>query len=127
MAHNRFRGRLLTGMRDPWALLLSTFGGATAWAFGTAIPLAVTTTAMMLGVAAIVGALTRSRDETSASLRAGTPQQGLINLLDGHVRSLRTLRSKALPDVVRPRAEAALAPPTPPARPYCRWQPLWTR
>jgi hypothetical protein len=109
MADNRFRARLLASMRDPWALLLSTFGGATAWAFGASIPLSAATTVVMLGTAAAVGAFTRTRHETPAQLRAGTRQQGLINLLDGHARSLRALQSKALPDVVQPKAEDALA------------------
>ena len=32
MMRNGFGARLLTGARDPWALLVSTFGGGTAWA-----------------------------------------------------------------------------------------------
>jgi hypothetical protein len=109
MAHNRFRARLLASMRDPWAQLLSTFGGATAWAFGASITLSAATTVVMLGTAAAFGALTRTRDEAPAQLRAGTRQHGLINLLDGHVRSLRALQSTALPDAVQPKAEDALA------------------
>lgn len=109
MAHNRFRVRLPVSMRDPWALLLSTFGGATAWAFGASIALSAATTVVMLGTAAAVGALTRRRHETPVQLRVGTRQQGLINLLDGHMRSLRALQSTALPDVVQPKAEGALA------------------
>jgi len=109
MADNRFRARLLARMRDPWALLLSTFGGATAWAFGASISLSAATTVVMLGTAAVVGACTRTRHETPAQLRVGTRQQGLINLLDGHVRSLRALQSNALPDLVQPKAEDALA------------------
>lgn len=109
MTDKRFRARLLASMRDPWALLLSTFGGATAWAFGATIPLSAATTVVMLATAAAVGAFTRTRHETPAQLRVGTRQQGLINLLDGHVRSLRTLQSKALPEVVQPKAEDALA------------------
>ena len=109
MTDNRFRARLLASMRDPWALLVSTFGGATAWAFGASIPLSAATTVVMLGTVTVVGAFTRPRHETPAQLRVGTPQQGLINLLDGHVRSMRALKSKALADVVRPKAEDALA------------------
>ena len=71
------------------------------WAFGTSVPLSVGTAAVMLGTAAMVGALTRPRDASPAQLRPGTRQQGLIDLLDGHVRSLRALQSKALPDVVQ--------------------------
>jgi hypothetical protein len=109
MADNRFRARVLASMRDPWALLLSTFGGATGWASGASIPLAAATTVVMLGTAAAFGALTRPRHETPAQLRVGTRQQGLINLLDGHVRSLRVLQCNALPDVVQPKADGALA------------------
>jgi hypothetical protein len=109
MADNRFRARLLASMRDPWALLLSSFSGAMAWALGATIPLSVATTIVMFATAAVAGAFTRTRHETPAQLRAGTRQQGLIYLLDGHVRSLRALQSKALPDVVQPKAEEALA------------------
>ena len=55
--------------RDPWALLLSVFGGGAVWAFGTSIPLSVGTAAVMLATAAVVGALTRPRDEPPAQLR----------------------------------------------------------
>ena len=109
MADNRFRVRLLASMRDPWALLLSAFGGAAAWAFGATVPVSAATTVVMLGTAGAVGAFMRTRHQAPAQLRVGTPQQGLINLLDGHVRSLRALQSKALPDVVQPKAEDALA------------------
>ncbi len=47
--------------------------------------------------------------QTPAQLRVGTQQHALINLLDGHVRSLRALQSNALPGAVQPRAEDALA------------------
>jgi hypothetical protein len=109
MAGNRIGGRLLAGARDPWALLLSTFGGGTVWAFGASIPLSVGTAGVMLGTAVIIAALTGSRDEASAQLRRGTRQQGLINLLDSHVRSMRALQTGTLPDVVQFKAEDALA------------------
>ena len=109
MTDNRFRVRVLASMRDPWAMLLSTFGGAAAWAFGATISLSAATTVVMLGTAAAVGAFMRRRHETPAQLRVGTRQQELINLLDGHVRSLRALQSKALPNVVQPKVEDALA------------------
>jgi hypothetical protein len=109
MADNHFRTRLPASLCDPWTLLLSTFGGATAWAFGASIPLSAATTVVMLATAAAVGALTRTRHETPAQLRVGTRQQGLITLLDGHVRSLRALQSNALLDVVQPKADDALA------------------
>jgi hypothetical protein len=80
-----------------------------AWAFGTTIPLAAATTALMLGTAAAVGALAGTRHEMPPRRRSGTPQSVLINLLDGHLRSLRTLLSDPLPDVVKPRAADALA------------------
>ena len=64
---------------------------------------------VMLGTAATVGAFTRPREEAPAQLRPGTRQQGLIILLDGHVRSLRALQTEALPDVVQTKAEDALA------------------
>lgn len=82
MARNEFRALLLSSMRDPWTLLLSTFGGATAWAFGASIPLAAATTFVMLGTAAAFGALTRIRHETPTRLRGGTRQQELLCLLD---------------------------------------------
>lgn len=109
MANNRFRARLLVSMRDPWALLLSTFGGAMAWMFGASVLLSAATTVVMLGTAGAFGAFARTRHETSARLRVGTRQQRLINLLDAHLRSLRALQSKVLPDVVQPKAEDALA------------------
>jgi hypothetical protein len=105
MAHNGFHARMLTSLHDPWALLLSTFGGAMAWASGTTVPLAAATTGIMLATAAMAGALTRHQ----APGRAGTRQQALIDLLDGHVRSLRALHRNALPDVVQFKAEDALA------------------
>jgi hypothetical protein len=109
MAGNRVGARVFASVRDPWALLLSTFGGGAVWAFGASIPLSIGTAGVMLGTAAMVGALTRSRDETPAQLRPGTRQQRLINLLDGHVRSLRALQTAALPVVVQTKAEDALA------------------
>ena len=109
MARNGIGARLLANTRDPWALLLSVFGGGMAWAFGAPVPLSVGTAAVMLGTAATVGAFTRPREDAPEQLRSGTPQQGLVILLDGHVRSLRTLQTKALPDVVQTKAEDALA------------------
>ena len=109
MMRNGFGARLLASARDPWALLVSAFGGGTAWAFGTPIPLSVGTALVMLGTAATVGALTRPRDEPQQQLRPGTRQHGLVILLDGHVRSLRALQTAALPDVVQNKADDALA------------------
>ncbi|MDT5184436.1 MAG: hypothetical protein QOI29_2594, partial [Mycobacterium sp.] len=109
MAHNGIGARLLAGARDPWALLLSGFGGGMAWAFGASVPLSVGAVAVMLGTAVTVRAVTRPRDDAPQQLRSGTRQQGLVVLLDGHVRSLRTLQTKALPDVVQTKAEDALA------------------
>jgi hypothetical protein len=109
MAGTRLGSRLLASVRDPWVSLLSTFGGGAVWAFGASIPLSVGTAGMMLGTAAVIGALTRSRDERSPQLKAGTRQYELINLLDGHVRSLRALQTDALPPVVQTKAEDALA------------------
>lgn len=109
MTGNRFGARLLAGAREPWALLLSVFGGGVVWAFGGSIPLSAGTAAVMLGTAAGVGAVTRPRRQPRTPRRAGTPQQGLIDLLDGHVRSLRSLRSTALPGVVQAKADDALA------------------
>ncbi len=117
MARNRFGAQLGRGMRNPWALLLSTFGGALAWAFGTPVPLAVWTAGVMLATAAAVGVLTGSSDDAPARLRRGTRQEELVILLDGHVRSLRALQSKALPGVVQSQAEGALAAADN-ARPY---------
>ena len=62
MARSRIGARLLAVVRDPWALLLSTFGGGTVWAFGASIPQSVGTAAVMLGTAATVGALTGAWD-----------------------------------------------------------------
>ena len=83
MARNGIGARLLAGARDPWALLLSVFGGGMAWAFGAPVPLSVGTAAVMLGTAATVGAFTRPREDAPEQLRSGTPQQGLVILLGG--------------------------------------------
>jgi hypothetical protein len=109
MAGNRFGPSLLVAARDPWALLLSTFTGGTVWAFGSPTSLSVGTAGVMLGTATVVGALTRARHDFPAQLRRGTQQQGLINLLDSHVRSMRLLLTGKLPDVVQFKAEDALA------------------
>jgi hypothetical protein len=109
MGGRRFGARVVASARDPWALLLSTFGGGAVWAFGASVPLSVSTAGVMLGTAAVVAAFTRARDKSPTELRAGTRQQGLINLFDGHVRSLRALRTDALPGVVQNKADDALA------------------
>jgi hypothetical protein len=109
MAHNGFRTRLLASMRDPWVLLLAAFEGATTWACGVPIPLGAATAAVTLGTAAVFTALGTKYRKTPAPLRVGTRQQELIDLLDGHVRSLRELQNNALPDVVEPKAQEALA------------------
>jgi hypothetical protein len=109
MSGNRFGPALVVAARDPWALLLSTFAGGAVWAFGSPIPLSVGTAGVMLGTAIVVGALTRARDDFPAPLRRGTQQEGLINLLDSHVRSMRLLQTGKLPDVVQFKAEDALA------------------
>jgi hypothetical protein len=108
MGRNGFATRVLAGARDPWTVLLSTFGGGAAWAFGAPAPLALCTAGVMLGTAATVGALTRTSHEEPARLRPGTRQQGLIDLLDGHMRSPRALQTAALPAVVQGKAEDAL-------------------
>jgi len=109
MARNSIGARLLATARDPWALLLSVFGGGMAWALGASAPLSAGTAAVMFGTAVTVGALRRPREDAPQQLRSGTRQQGLLILLDGHVRSLRALQTEALPDVVRTKAEDALA------------------
>jgi hypothetical protein len=109
MAGNRFGPSLLVAARDPWALLLSTFTGGTVWAFGSPISLSVGTAGVMVGTATVVGALTRARHDFPAQLRRGTQQQGLINLLDSHVRSMRLLLTGKLPEVVQFKAVDALA------------------
>src|SRR5258705_2274182 len=109
MADNRFGARLLAGMRDPWAVVLLSVGGGAVGPFGPSVRLPVGPAAVMLGPAAVGGALTRSRDASPAQLRRGTRQQGLIDLLDGHVRSLRALQSEALPAVVQTQVEEASA------------------
>jgi hypothetical protein len=103
MADSGFRW--FASLREPWAWLVSVFGGALAWTLGCSVPLAATTAAVMLGTAIMVGGASR-RQGTS---RVGTQQHGLIMLFDGHVRSLRTLQGKALPDAVRFQADEALA------------------
>ena len=108
--------RLLRAALDPWALLLAAFGGGTAWAVGAAMPLCAGTAGVMLATAAVVGVLTRAT-EGPARLRRGTPQQGLIDVLDGHLRSVRTLQSQALAPAVRAKADDALAAATA-ARPF---------
>jgi hypothetical protein len=109
MAGSRLRARLLAAVSDPWTVLLSTFGGGAVWAFGASLPLSAATAGVMFGTAAVVGVLTRSRGEREPQLKAGTRQQELITLLDGHVRSLRDLQTDALPDVVQTKAADALA------------------
>jgi hypothetical protein len=108
MTHNGFRTRMLASMRDPWVLLLSAFEGATTWACGAPIPLAAATAAVTLGTAAAFTALGTKYRTTPARLRVGTRQHALIDLLDGHVRSLQALQNNALPDVVQPKAQDAL-------------------
>lgn len=109
MAGSRFGTRVRAGVLDPWALLLSAFGGGAVWAFGASIPLSAVTAGVMLGTATTVGAFTRSRKDGPAQLRPGTRQHRLIILLDGHVRSLRALRTEAMSGVVQSKAEDALA------------------
>src|SRR5690349_10466169 len=94
----------LSGMREPWAVLVSVFGGAMAWALGCSAPLAAAIATVMLGTT-MVGGMARRR----GALRVGTQQHGLIMLFDGHVRSMRKLRGRASPDVVRFQADSALA------------------
>jgi len=96
-------------MCNPWALLLSVFGGGLAWAFGTPTPLAVCTAGAMLVTAVTVGSLTGSSHERPTQLRPGTRQDNLVILLDGHLRSLRALHRNALPGLVQSQAEDALA------------------
>jgi hypothetical protein len=109
MVHNGFRVRLRASMRDPWVLLWSIFEGGMTWACGVPIPLAAASAAVALGTAAVFTALGTKYRKTPAPLRAGTRQHGLIDLLDGHVRSLRALQNDTLPDVVQPNAQDALA------------------
>jgi hypothetical protein len=86
---------------DPWVLLVSAFGGAMAWALEVPFPLV--TAVVMWGAAVAVGGVSWRR-----TLQTGTQQYALITLFDGHVRSLRTLQSQALPEVVRFHADKAL-------------------
>jgi hypothetical protein len=103
MSDKRFEW--LASMREPWVWLVSVFGGALTWALGSSVPLAAVTTAGMVATAIVVAGVTTRQ----AASRVGTQQHGLIMLFDGHVRSLRTLQCKALPDVVRFQAGEALA------------------
>ena len=107
MNHNGFGARMLRGMRNPLALLASTFGGALVWVSGGSITLWATTASAMLVTAVLVGAGTGGH--SSAPLRIGTEQHGLVVLFDGHVRSLRALRGKVSSDVVGGKADDALA------------------
>jgi hypothetical protein len=109
MVHNGFRTRLLVSMRDPWVLLLTAFDGATTWACGAPIPLVAAVAAVTLGTSAVFTALGAKYRKTPMPLRAGTRQDGLIDLLDGHVRSLQALQRHALPEVVQSKVEDALA------------------
>jgi hypothetical protein len=109
MATNGIGAGARVRITDPWVVLLSVFGGGMAWATGASTTLSVGTVVLMLGTAGTVRALTRRRAHASPLLRPGTRQHGLVNLLDGHVRSLRALQTKSLPDVVKLKAEDALA------------------
>lgn len=113
----RWGARLLMSARDPWVVLLSVFGGGVAWALGVSVPSSLVMTVTMLTTAATVGALTRTRGVRPVPLRPGTRQQALIHLLDGHVRSLRSLQTPSMPGVVRTKAEEALVAAGA-ARPY---------
>lgn len=108
MTGRSFGARLGRAMCNPWALLLSTFGGGLAWAVGSPMSLSLGTTAVMLVTAGTVRALTGPSDERPTRLRPGTRQQELVKLIDGHVRSLRALHSKALPGAVQGQAQHAL-------------------
>lgn len=109
MAGKRFGMRTAAGARDPWVLLLSVFGGATAWGFGMSVPQSVGAAGAMFGAALVVSALTRPLDETPGLPRPGSRQRELVNLLDAHVHALRGLRNNPLPDVVQTKADDALA------------------
>jgi len=91
------------------AVVLSVFGGATAWALGVSIPVSVGASAVMLATAAAVGAVTHSPPARRPQSRQGSPQRCLFGLFEGHVRSLRTLRSETLPRVVAGHVDDALA------------------
>jgi len=109
MARNRFGARLLAAARDPWALLLSAFGGGASWAMGASVLLSAGTAVVMLSAATVVGALT-GRSDAPEQLGAGTVQAELIGLLDSHLRSLRGLRTQALPRLAQTAAvEATVA------------------
>lgn len=109
MMSTRCGARLVTSVCDPWALLLSAFGGGAAWAFGAPIPISVGTAATMLATAAAIDALTRSRNQRPTAPPPGTPQQALIHLLDGHLRSLRSLQTATLPMAVKTKTADAVA------------------
>ena len=96
-------------MRDPWVLLWSIFDGALTWACGVPVPLALASGVVTYAAAAVFTALGTKYRKTPAPLRVGTRQHELIDLLDGHVRSLRALRRNELPEVVQPKVEEALA------------------
>ena len=109
MARNGFSARLRASMRDPWVLLWSIFDGGLTWACGVPIPLALASGVVMFTAAAVFTAAGTKYRKSPSALRAGTRQHELIGLLDGHLRSLRELQRKELPDVVQPKVEEALA------------------
>lgn len=109
MVHNRFRARLLAGMRDPWVVLLSASEGAVAWAWGVPAVLAVVIATVTSSTAAVFIAFGGGRKESPAPLRDETRQRELIALLDHHLCSLRALRRRQMPDIVRARVEDAMA------------------
>jgi hypothetical protein len=94
---------------EPWAVLLSAFGGGTVWAFGASVPLAAGTAATMLGTATVMGGHFARRRGRRSDLRRGTRQAMLIDLLDGHLRSLRGMRKSTSPGLLRESAAEALA------------------
>ena len=97
----------MTGLRDPWVLLLAAFGGGATWAFGTSVPLAASTAVVMLATAAAVAAMTH-RGSTPEPQR-DTEQARLVRALDGHLRSLDGLRGETLPPLVQSSAADAWA------------------
>lgn len=92
-------------LREPWLLLVSAFGGGSAWAIGVPPAGAAAVTGLMLATGAGIGALRPAEpssdwdDDPAAAVRLhpNTPQAALVDALDGYVSDLTRLRSGALP------------------------------
>lgn len=103
MVHNGFRARVRSAFCDPWAPMVSVFGGGVSWALGNPGSTSVIAAGAMFGTAVSVSMLTRQARVT------GARQRELVALFDEHVGSLRGVRTDALPAVVQAKADEAVA------------------